>query len=338
LHVRNISSQPGIGKFWGLVNPGLWRLIREGDFDAVVVYGYAYSSSWIALAAAKASGVPVLIGTDVTGLRSGDAGWSWKRWVKKPALRLIYGRLYDLVLTPSTATRKFLSSIGVPEERMFLTHYVVDNDFFQKHVSEGDRQEIRRMWNIPSRAPVILYCGKLIERKRPADLLRSFANLRHRTNSQAPFLVFTGDGVLGDALRAEARALGVSEQVRFAGFVNQTNLPAMYAAGDVFVLPSAHEPWGLVVNEAMNCGLPTVVSDRVGAAGDLVLPGETGEVYPVGDTDALTNVLAQLLSDPCRRQRLADNARVRIQSWSCREHVENMAQAIATAARLKDER
>jgi glycosyltransferase involved in cell wall biosynthesis len=104
-------------------------------------------------------------------------------------------------------------------------------------------------------------------------------------------VVMIGSGELEE----ELRALGASERiaVHFAGFKNQSELPACYAAGDVLVLCSGSETWGLVVNEAMACGLPVIVSDVVGCAPDLIDKGKTGFVFPVGDIDALANRLRQ---------------------------------------------
>jgi glycosyltransferase involved in cell wall biosynthesis len=335
VHVPNRSLRPRLGRFWGLVNPGLWKLVRTGGFDAVVVYGYAYFSLWVALLAAKSEGIPVLMSTDSVDIRSAGSGWWWKRWVKRRVVRLIYLRLADLVLIPSTATRRFLLSIGVPEGRMVLTHYVVDNNFFQQAAAKEDREAVRESWWVSKDAVVILYCAKLIHRKRPGDLLRSFAALISGRSDELPpaYLVFAGDGTLGKSLRAEAAALGVSEQVRFLGFVNQSRLPAVYAASDIMVLPSGHEPWGLVVNEAMNCGIPVVVSDRVGAALDLVVPGQTGEVYPVGDVPALTSILSRLLRNPAELKRQGEAARKRMEFWSPQQHVQGMLRAVEIAAR-----
>src|SRR3990172_7079616 len=86
--------------------------------------------------------------------------------------------------------------------------------------------------------------------------------------------------------------------VRIAGFLNQSELPAAYAAADVFVLPSAfHETWGLVVNEAMNFDLPVVVSDKVGCGADLIEPGRNGFIVPHDDTAQLAEAIGRLVGD-----------------------------------------
>ncbi len=86
--------------------------------------------------------------------------------------------------------------------------------------------------------------------------------------------------------------------IRFLGFKNQSELPALYDLCDVFVLPSTFEPWGLVVNEVMNAAKPVIVSDRVGAAPDLVGEGVNGYIYPHGDVSSLASKLKTVLELP----------------------------------------
>jgi glycosyltransferase involved in cell wall biosynthesis len=117
--------------------------------------------------------------------------------------------------------------------------------------------------------------------------------------------------------------------------VNQSQLPAVYRAADLLVLPSHYEPFGLVINEAMVCGCPVVVSDRVGAKFDLVRPGENGYVYPAGDVEQLAAVLREILTDREKRARMGAAARQRMESWSPREYVESMVRAVQLAAKKK---
>lgn len=120
-------------------------------------------------------------------------------------------------------------------------------------------------------------------------------------------LVVAGAGPLEGSLAEAARAGGVDG--RFLGFVNQSKLPVVYASADAIVLPStARETWGLVVNEAMACGIPAVVSDAVGCGPDLIQPGVTGAVAPLGDVPALAAGIDEVLAFDrhVTRQRLAE--------------------------------
>jgi glycosyltransferase involved in cell wall biosynthesis len=314
----------------------LWKLVRTGKFDAVVVYGYAYCSFWIAILAALSAGIPLVMGTDSVRLAS-RGGWWWKRWIKYPLVRFIY-RLVDIVLVPSTATRQYVRSLGVSESRLVLAHYTVDNDYFARAAAQVDRAAVRVRWSISDEALVVLLCAKLTPWKRPQDLLRAYATLCQAQPhiGASAYVVIAGEGPLRESLEAEARSLGIENHVRFLGFVNQSALPEVYTASDLLVLPSEFEPWGLVVNEAMVCGVPAVVSDQVGARLDLIAPGTTGEIFPTGNHDALAAVLGRLLADREGLKRMGEAARQRTETWSYRECLAGYGQAFEMALRLKN--
>jgi glycosyltransferase involved in cell wall biosynthesis len=335
--IPNRSPRPGIRSFLGLMNPGLWKLVRKGNFDAVVVYGYAYFSYWIALLAAKRTGVPILISADSVRLAHQRGGWWWKRWLKPPVIRLIFHRVADVVLVPSTPARRFIESLGVPPARIGFTHYTVDNDYFTRASAGADRNTIRSSWRVAPEAVVVLFCAKLTRWKRPQDILEAFAAICSEEPIQkaGALLVFAGDGPLRGELEACAEALRVQDRVRFLGFVNQSRLPGVYAASDLLVLPSEHEAWGLVVNEAMSCGIPAVVSDQVGAGFDLITPGVTGEIYPVGNVEALAAILRRLVPDRNRLDSMGRAAFGRMATWSFREHLKGLVGAIETASVTK---
>src|SRR5208283_5067787 len=169
-----------------------------------------------------------------------------------------------------------------------------------RHSAAIDRDAVRVSWGASPGDSIILFCAKLQPWKRPLDLLRAFA----MANLPDALLVFAGDGPMRPQLEAEAANLGIAKRVRFLGFVNQSQLPAVYASADLMVLPSEYEPFAMVVNEAMLCGCPVVVSDRVGAAKDLVAPVAPDFIFPHGDVAALTNTLRDAFSDPARLKSL----------------------------------
>jgi len=315
------AKYPLFSSFFRFVNPGLWSLVRKHGFDAIVVYGYAYLSYWIAILAAKFGGVPLILPSDAVELDRD--GIKWKIPVKKLLLPRVYG-MADAVCAPSTASIDFYCSLGIPREKIFLTHNTVDNEYFKRASKEAPRDAIRAGWDVSMGARVVLFCGKLYPDKRPQDLLRAFACAA----IPETILVFAGDGPSRSALESEARALGIADRVRFLGFVNQSQLPGVYAASDLLCLTSLHEAFGLVVNEAMCCGLPAVVSDHVGARLDLIKDNETGFVYSVGNVEALANILRKVLPDGERLRRMGEAARRRIEGWSYREHVEGLMSAL----------
>jgi len=327
VRVPNRSPRPGLQRFFGLVNPGLWKLVSVGGYDAIVAYtGYAYFSFWIALAAAKLHRTPILFGADATGLAPRD-GRNWKTAIKEKIWPRLFG-LADVVIVPSTAGVDLMRSLGIPEDRLALTPYVVDNDWWKQQAEKVDRAEVRRAWGVPEDAAVILFCAKLQAWKRPLDVLKAFAHAA----VAGSHLVFAGEGPLRAGLDFQAKLLGVEGRTHFLGFINQSNLPAVYCASDLLVFPSEYEPFGVVVNEAMLCGLPVLVSDRVGAGRDLVLAGQNGYTFPCGDVDALATLLRELLCERDRLKQMSAAARRRMETWSPHENIESLIQAVGRAA------
>jgi glycosyltransferase involved in cell wall biosynthesis len=144
---------------------------------------------------------------------------------------------------------------------------------------------------------------------------------------QRAALVFLGDGVLRPQLEAFIRERALAS-VHFAGFVNQANLPRFYAGGDVFVLPSTYEPRGAVINEAMACGLPVIVSDRCGSIGDIVRDGENAFVFPAGEDAALATMLDRLAGDANLRARMSARSRELIGEWTFARGVEGVKEML----------
>jgi glycosyltransferase involved in cell wall biosynthesis len=145
-------------------------------------------------------------------------------------------------------------------------------------------------------------------------------------------VLFLGDGVLRGALETFVREHEL-RNVHFAGFVNQSELPKYYGMSDVFVLPSTYEPRGAVINEAMACGLPVIVTDRCGSIGDIVLDDENALVYPAGDAESLSASMARLIDDPSLRQRMAQRSREIIDTWTFARGVEGVKAALAYISR-----
>jgi glycosyltransferase involved in cell wall biosynthesis len=329
VRVPNRALRPGIGRFFGLFNPGLWMLLRGGKFDAVYISGYFYASAWIAILAAKWYGVPILFTTDGHDLRTWATRSRWKQRFKKSLVRRIFA-LGEIVLAGSSGTVEYVQSLGLARERIVLVRNVVDNAWWTERAAVVDRDAVRGVWKIPVSATVVLFCAKLQPWKGPEVLLEAFA----RASDGNSYLVFAGDGPLRTSLEQRAVALHVSERVRFLGFVNQSQLPPVYATSDLLVLPSLYEPFGFVVNEAMLCGCPAAVSDRVGAKYDLVRHAETGYVFPTGNVNALAAILRDVLADPNKRSRIGVAARKRMETWSPREYTDDLVRAVELAARF----
>src|SRR6267142_2429132 len=324
VEIPNVGT--GAESFLGLCNPGLWRLIRRGKFDAVLCHtGYLKASFWIAFLASRLSGSVFLFGTDANSLSPRDSR-SWKVTLKK----FLWPRLFSLAdqsIVPSSRTRDLMRSLGFAEDRITLTPYCVDNDWWAAQAAQVDRAATRSAWSVEPHSTVVLFSAKLQPWKRPGDLLEAFA----ATGIPRSVLVFAGDGPLRQTLYQRALDLGIADRVRFLGFVNQSALPAVYKASDLMVLPSEYEPFAVVVNEASCCGCPVAASDRVGATTDLIAPLKPDVGGSCGGVATLTELLRRALFDPIELARRGQNALRRMQSWSARENISGVLEAVERA-------
>jgi glycosyltransferase involved in cell wall biosynthesis len=315
----NVAERPSLTEFSGCDTPKIVDAIRDGKFDAVIVNGWVAKTCLQALWGCLRSGTPCIVRGEVNGLPPRAA---WKRL----GHRLLLSR-YAAMLAIGTHNRAYYLARGVARERLFHTPYCVDNRRFAAAADAcreaQDRVERCTRFGLDPSATTFLFSGKFVGKKRPGDLI---AALRIARSRGAPVQVLlVGDGPLAGVLRGQATDL----PVRFAGFLNQGEIGAAYAAADALVLPSNHgETWGLVVNEAMASGLPAIVSDQVGCAPDLILPGETGEVFQCGDLEALADLLVTLGGDRERLQAMGMRARRHVHE---RFHFEAVADGVAAA-------
>lgn len=254
--------------------------------DAILLTGWHFLGMVQLHWAARLRGIPILLRMDSNGARP-------RPWLLDRIYRILFAGV-AVGLPVGQANARWYHSHAVPPERLIPSPHFIDNARFRRQAADQrrDRSALRRRWGIPEQSFCFLFAGKLQEKKRPLDLLEAMELLASRSDAAGTVhLLIVGSGHLEEICRQRAaeRKLPVS----FAGFLNQMEIAAAYAASDCLVLPSDHgETWGLVVNEAMASGLPAVVSDLVGCAEDLVLEGITGFRYRCGDTGALAERLA----------------------------------------------
>lgn len=306
------------------LNYGLGRRLAEGRFDVLWVHGYARVFHQAAMLGAKARGLKILLRDEPTAISKPRGG------IKRVVKRRVFGALASLVdgvLAIGTLNRQYWIAQGFDPAKVYSMPYAVDNQRFRAgaEAAAANRAGFLASLGLPADRPRILFSGKLTHIKAPDVLLEAFA----RVSEPKASLCLVGDGPLRGQLEIRARELGVADRVLFAGFRNQRELPAFYDAADVFVLPSRQEPWGLVVNEAMNAGRAIVVSDKVGSGPDLVHPGENGAIVPTGDPDALAAAFRDVLASPARSAAMGQRSLEIIGRWSYREDVAGLKQALA---------
>lgn len=326
LLLENVSAAPALSTFSGCDTPGVGRVLEQVGADAVVINGWHVKTYLQTLAACRLRRIPCLVRGESNTFRPRPL---WTRLLH----RLLLSQ-YAAFLAIGTANRNFYLRNGVAESKLFAAPYCVDNDFFEGRAAEGRsrRDRLRAAWGFPADAFLVLFAGKLIEKKRPIDLLRAVALARASSPGTGPHLLVVGDGPLRARCEELMRELAVPGAI--VGFLNQSRMPEAYAVADALVLPSDHgETWGLVVNEAMASGLPAAVSDRVGCHPDLVEPGMTGAVFPLGDVPTLAHILSAWAQDPSAAAAQGARARCRIRQYSVSELVRGTVAALEYATR-----
>lgn len=287
--------------------------------DVLLLHGYNQATNLLALLVAKLIGTRVLIRGD-TRLSAHHGKSAWKKQFKQWLFRGIDG-----CVSIGSLNRNYYEWLGMPSERIYFAPFCIDNDAFDLGASRSMmREKFRRELGIELAARVIVFASKLTVRKRVMDLISAMAGIC-KSHSDV-ILIVAGSGSEETAL-LESAAIKTG-WLRFVGFKNQSELPVLFAASDLFVLPSSDEPWGLVVNEAMAAGLPVIVSDDVGAAPDLVEGKDTGLIFPVGDIRRLADALEYLLDSPEALERMGRNARAIIKEWSVSASAEGIARAV----------
>lgn len=300
---RNVAPR-GADRFWRLVNPRLVAHLLKREYDAVIfMTGWGTFTSLAGMAACRLARVPFFIFGDSTFPPPESTALSR---IRAGMLRALFGLASGFMISGSR-NAEYYRHYGADDSRFFAMPWAIDNARFieESRFAEGEREVLRQRHGIARDDVAILFSGKLVPRKDPLTLLAAFTAMRNRGT-----LVIAGDG----ELRTELERLA-NDRVRFLGFINQTELPKIYAMSDLLVVPSINEPWGLVINEAMACSLPVIASDRTGAAADLVRDGENGFVFRAGDREQLAAQLDLLAGDSELRRRMGERSRAIIEDF-----------------------
>jgi len=321
-YVPNVASKPGTNSFWGMDNPELANKIARREFDAVVLNGWHYKSAWQTMQACWRNGTAIM-GRGDSNLRTPRN--AVKTGAKWPFYRFFISRL-DAGLPVGAWSREYFLHYGARPDSVFDVPHTVDSDRISSEASRWmqNRGELRRKWGLPDDEMVFVFPGKLIARKRPLDFIRAIGQARRMGAKVIGLIV--GDGVLRQDCEAEAAQSG--GPVRFAGFLNQTEIIKAYVAADALALPSdGRETWGLVVNEAMVCGRPCFLSDQVGCSPDLIDQGKTGATFRCGDVDGLAALLKQY-ADRETLLKMGEQARDKIAAYTPATAAGHLAEAV----------
>jgi len=320
----NVRASTIVGRDLGArlnYNPRLVKELWTRDFDVLIKCLNGRLELASAYAIAKARHKPFIFWAMMW--------WqpvTFYGWLSQPPLQVVYQGA-DAILTDGDQISNFIAGHGVDPAKIFTAEDAVDNDWFMQPIDDAERLALRALLGATDR-PLILAVSRLVQVKGLDGLLRATAQLKDLD----PVVAVVGTGPLRESLVAQARANGVD--LRLLGGLPPERMPVVYAAADVFTMPSVTTPqvrevWGLAVNEAMCQDIPVVVSDAVGAAaGRLVVHNETGLIVPERDDDALAAALRHVLSDRPFADRLVAAGHRRVQSTTLDTMVHSFRAAI----------
>jgi len=307
------------GKSSFLFNRGLRSALDKANPQVVLCGGYAHVASWDALVWSRHRGVEFVLWSE-SNRHDARGG---RPLVER--LKAYFLRRCDRFVVPGKASFEYLRLLGCPAASIFTAPNAVDNSWFasQAETVLSHAAEFREKMNLPSR--FILFVGRLVQEKGVFDLLAAYAKLESCVRSEVG-LVFAGDGVSREELTQHAKGISPGI-VCFPGFAQREDLAGLYALAEALVLPTHSDPWGLVVNEAMACGLPIVVSSVAGCTADLVEDGWNGYVMPPGDSEKLSLAIHSLMRKPELRAQMSVRSLERIRSYSPEACAEGLAAA-----------
>ena len=312
-----------VGKYNLLVNRGVGAALRRFRPNAVLCGGYNYLASWQAAWWAKSQKLPLLLWSEST------ANDHRRGRLEVEFLKFRFIRLCKAFVAAGKSSRDYLIAMGASPERVFVAPNAVDVEFYAAAARSArqDAAAVRARHGLPSR--YFLCAGRLVPEKGIFDLLAAYAKLEADERSQIG-LVFAGDGASRSQLEERAAAINPG-CVRFRGFVHREELAELYALAEALVFPTHSDPWGLVVNEAMACGLPIIASELAGCVPDLVANAENGFIVPSGSVEELARAMRTLLSNPALARELGASSALRIQAFTPEACADGFSRAMAFA-------
>lgn len=305
--------------------PGLFRGLRKYDPDVIIgspVEGFGGQASYLY---ARVTGTPFVLWTGEWHLPL-----TTLRTTTFPLVSQIY-RGSDAIAVYGPHIAEYLEDLGVDRSKITVSWNTVDISKFA--TTARDTESLRGKVGIPSGNPVAMYVGRMVRSKGIRYLIEAFEMVQKQMEEE-PHLLLVGDGDDYDEFQRQAADV---ENVTFAGYIDNEELPAYYDLADCFVLPSIQtavfrEPWGLVVNEAMSSGTPVIATGQVGAAaGGLVVDGKNGYVVPERNSRVLSDRLHMLLSDSKRVSEFGRRAKERVWQFDYARMVDGMEEAIEIA-------
>jgi 1,2-diacylglycerol 3-alpha-glucosyltransferase len=307
---------------------GVWNELRrsldESKPDVVLFPGWGHAYSLVALSWAIRQKVPTVVITD--SQYTDHPRYWWQELIKR--------RIVQLITAGFAAGRMscdYLIALGMPPERTAIGCDIVDNEHFFRGAREAREagSALRKRLELPDRYYLVV--NRLIPEKNVQAILNAYAAYCRKGAPGNWKLVIVGEGPLRMELNNLVRTLDIGSRVLFVSAKEYHAMPQYYALASALILASTTEPWGLVVNEAMACGIPVIVSDRCGCAADLVRDGVNGFIFSPSDPDRLTEIMVEFGSGSIDLDAMGSKAQEIISTWSLKRYVESLQSVLVAA-------
>jgi len=303
------------------IQPSVFYELYKDKTDIVICVGYVPLTPIISFLFCKIFKKPFIMwsGTIIKSEQSKKN--IFKRFAKK-----IIIKKSNAYLAYGSYAKDFLIKYGAKDKNIFICSNAVDNEYF----SQGCKRHGREIEKIKEQLGVrdnkiILYVGQLIKRKGVFDLLKAFKLIKKEVQNVS--LLIIGNGPIEIKLKQYCRENDLVDVI-FVGFRQKDELIKYYAIADIFVLPSSNEVWGLVINEAMACGLPIITTNKVGASGDIVKNGINGYIIEPKNLEMLSEKILKILKNDNIRKQFGQKSKEIIKGWGIEEEVNGALDAI----------
>ena len=300
-------SYSGVAKYYfNMDSKRINSVLKRINPDVVLINGYACrfinrATGW---ALRNKKGIMMFGDSELLHQRN-----LFTRMVKKFVVGGFFKKI-DIFLTIGSQNEKYYEYYGVPASKLFRSRCPVNIKFYNEDLtllSHKEKFKLREKMKIGLDGFMLLFVGKFCKRKRPQDIVETIKLLRNEGYDVSG--LFIGSGELLDSTKELAKKLEVQDKCYFLDFINQKDIGERIKCGDLLVVPSSEEPWGLVVTECGMCGVPAVVSDKVGCVGetDMLRPGISGEVFECGNIQNMAKVIKEIINDPKKFEKMRND-------------------------------
>lgn len=277
------------------------RNIKKYDF--VLAYDSTWMAAMKAMICCRLHGVPYFV--------NNDGALPHKSSFLRSMVKKFFFKGAKLCFASGQFSKQYFLENGVKEKNIRIHNFtsLTKEDILPAPVSAEEKTALREQLNLLPNKVYAITVGQFIERKGFDLLLQAWKSIEDTSNAE---LLLIGGGGKRAEYEAYMQEHGL-QNVTIIDFLKKEELFAYYKASDLFVFPTREDIWGLVINEAMACGLPVISSDMCVAAHELVTHGDNGYLYPTLDVEQLEKYLETLLQDATLRQQIAENNIQKIQ-------------------------